>query len=199
MAETPPGHPPTPCPLASPEPSSPIMCPQPPQPVSDPSGLMSLQLEPVPEIRTMPPAGSEGGRAVIPGTSPSLSPRGKLSPTVVGGGGHGPDSIGGDVVTLAQVGEALVQLLRQLANGVLLVTPTEGQPLPRAGGSPSLPRGTWSRSILWEDAGSMGAWCGGDGELTSERRGTWGSAPALLLASLTIRSILSRHFSEPMS
>lgn len=39
----------------SPEPSSPIMWPQPPQPLSEPSGLMSLQLEPVPEMSTIPP------------------------------------------------------------------------------------------------------------------------------------------------
>lgn len=41
--------------LSSPEPSSPIMWPQPPQPLSEPSGLMSLQLEPVPEMSTIPP------------------------------------------------------------------------------------------------------------------------------------------------
>ena len=41
--------------MNSPEPSSPIMWPQPPQPLSEPSGLMSLQLEPVPEMSTIPP------------------------------------------------------------------------------------------------------------------------------------------------
>lgn len=32
------------------------MWPQPPQPTCEPSGLTNLQLEPVPEIKTMPPA-----------------------------------------------------------------------------------------------------------------------------------------------
>lgn len=41
--------------MSSPEPSSPIIWPQPPQPLSEPSGLMSLQLEPVPEMSTIPP------------------------------------------------------------------------------------------------------------------------------------------------
>lgn len=46
---------PDPVGVSSPEPSSPIMWPQPPQPLSEPSGLISLQLEPVPEMSTMPP------------------------------------------------------------------------------------------------------------------------------------------------
>lgn len=39
-----------------PDPSSPIMWPQPPQPICEPSGLTNLQLEPVPDIKTTPPA-----------------------------------------------------------------------------------------------------------------------------------------------
>lgn len=39
-----------------PDPSSPIMWPQPPQPICEPSGLTNLQLEPVPDINTTPPA-----------------------------------------------------------------------------------------------------------------------------------------------
>lgn len=39
-----------------PEPSSPIMWPQPPQLTCEPSGLTNLQVEPVPEIKTTPPA-----------------------------------------------------------------------------------------------------------------------------------------------
>ena len=49
--------------VSSPEPSSPIMWPQPPQPLSEPSGLMSLQLEPVPEMSTIPPGKGKGGSA----------------------------------------------------------------------------------------------------------------------------------------
>lgn len=101
------------------------------------------------------------------------------------------------MVTLAQVGEAPAKLVDQLVNGVFLVPPAQGQPLPRTGGSPSPPepgRGghMQSHSILREDVGDTRG-------LTSERRGTWGSAPTLLLVSVTMRSILSRHFSKPMS
>ena len=39
------------------------MWPQPPQPLSEPSGLMSLQLEPVPEMSTIPPGKGTGGSA----------------------------------------------------------------------------------------------------------------------------------------
>lgn len=163
------------------------MCPQPPQPVSDPSGLMSLQLEPVPEIRTMPPcrvrAGGKGDGAVAP--SPASAgpphrhlPRGggaKLSPTVVGGGGHGPDGVVGDVVTLAQVGEAPVKLLRHFADGVFLVTPAQGQPLSHAGGSPS-PLGRGGRDTEpqhpWGGCWSQGSTVeGGDSPANGGGRG----------------------------
>lgn len=57
--------------VSSPEPSSPIIWPQPPQPLSEPSGLMSLQLEPVPEMSTMPPG--ERAREAQCGQGPAQS------------------------------------------------------------------------------------------------------------------------------
>lgn len=43
------------------------MWPQPPQPLSEPSGLMSLQLEPVPEMSTIPPGERARGLSVAKG------------------------------------------------------------------------------------------------------------------------------------
>lgn len=57
--------------MSSPEPSSPIIWPQPPQPLSEPSGLMSLQLEPVPEMSTIPPG--ERAREAQCGQGPEQS------------------------------------------------------------------------------------------------------------------------------
>lgn len=136
------------------------MCPQPPQPVCEPSGLMSLQLEPVPEISTMPPAGGTAlGTPPAPYNTPQNQPLGYLitppgaSHTTVGGGGHGPQGVGGEVITLAQAREAAAQLRQQQGDGILLVPPAQGQPLPPRGRHPGQ-GGDTGGGQMGEDGGS---------------------------------------------
>lgn len=85
-----------------PEPSSPIMWPQPPQLTCEPSGLTNLQLEPVPEIKTMPPAETSVLNKYIDQILlPQIEVDAKIpatpwQPTTVTGCCHCTDCIGGN-------------------------------------------------------------------------------------------------------
>ncbi len=106
------------------------MWPQPPQPTCVPSGLTSLQFEPVPDITTIPPMtkrqtdrkGYDDSYVLRSITTASCK---NTAQTIVTGSGHSANGIGGNKITLAQFGVSLPHVINQLLDSSFLLSTTQ--------------------------------------------------------------------------
>lgn len=174
-----------------PEPSSPIIWPQPPQPTCVPSGLTSLQFEPVPDITTIPPMTKRQTERVTM-TVMSWNPLAttasykNTAQTIVTGSGHSANGIGGNKITLAQLGVSLPHVIDQLLDSSFLLSTTQ--------------RHTLSTHNVYNFKATRLRWiCWGwlMHRLTNEQTGVSGSSPALILALWTMSLIQLMQLSTP--